>query len=138
MTGCAWSDLAREPTLDNRVCVATRHPASPGVSEHHPDPALNHRQDHTVKAPEAEGAEGVPATATKAVSRAGSVSPAGTVQVKGGASIVCSITLANGAGGCTLTAKRLIPGTYHLVAVYLGNGNYLPSASAAKTLTVVG
>jgi hypothetical protein len=75
---------------------------------------------------------------TASVSHAGSVYPSGTVEVKSGASIVCTITLANGAGSCTLTANRLIPGTYHLVAVYLGNANYLPSASAAKTLTVVG
>ena len=37
-----------------------------------------------------------------------------------------------------MTAKRLIPlpHGYHLVAVYLGDGHYLPSASAAKALTV--
>ena len=58
--------------------------------------------------------------------------------VKSGASIVCTISLSKGVGSCTLTAKRLIPlpHGYHLVAVYLGNGNYLPSASAAKALTV--
>jgi Big-like domain-containing protein len=73
---------------------------------------------------------------TASVSRVGSVYATGTVQVKSGTSVVCSFTLANGAGSCTLTAKRLVPRTYHLVAVYLGNGNYLTSTSAAKTLTV--
>ena len=75
---------------------------------------------------------------TASVSHVGSGYATGKVEVKSGASIVCTISLSKGVGSCTLTAKRLIPlpHGYHLVAVYLGNGNYLPSASAAKALTV--
>lgn len=73
---------------------------------------------------------------TASVSHTGSAAVTGTVQVKSGSSVVCAITLNHGVGSCTLTAKRLIPRTYHLVAVYPGNGDYLASTSPAKTLTV--
>jgi hypothetical protein len=61
--------------------------------------------------------------------------PAGTVTVKAGGTI-CSITLASGKGSCKLAARQLRPGTYHLIASYPGNHDFLGSASARKTLTV--
>ena len=63
--------------------------------------------------------------------------PTGRVTIKSGATTICAITLARGQGGCTLTARQLRAGTYHLVAAYPGSGDFTGSASAAKTLTVV-
>jgi Bacterial Ig-like domain (group 3) len=63
--------------------------------------------------------------------------PAGTVTVKAGATTVCAITLRAGAGSCTLSAKKLPPGTYRLTAAYAGSADFKGSASAAKTITVV-
>ena len=53
-----------------------------------------------------------------------------------GAVSVCVIRLVSGVGSCRLTSKKLKPGTYHLVARYPGNPNYLASASPNQTLTV--
>jgi len=61
--------------------------------------------------------------------------PTGTVTVKAGGTI-CSITLVSGKGSCKLAARQLRPGTYHLIASYPGNHDFLGSASARKTLTV--
>jgi hypothetical protein len=63
--------------------------------------------------------------------------PTGTVTVKAGSTTVCTITLTSGKGACTLTARELRPGTYHLIASYPANRDFLGSASAKKTLTVV-
>jgi hypothetical protein len=56
--------------------------------------------------------------------------------LKAGSTTVCLITVSSGHGTCTLSAKALKPGTYHLVASYPGNAIYLASASASKTLNV--
>jgi hypothetical protein len=63
--------------------------------------------------------------------------PGGKVTVKTGTITVCTISLASGKGSCTLTASKLRPGTYTLVAAYPGSGDFTGSASARKTLTVV-
>jgi hypothetical protein len=63
--------------------------------------------------------------------------PGGTVTIKTGTATVCTITLAAGKGSCTLTARKLRPGTYALVAAYPGGRDFTSSASAKKTLTVV-
>lgn len=47
--------------------------------------------------------------------------PAGTV--KAGTTTVCTIAPASGKGSCTLTATKLRPGTYTLVATYPGNSD---------------
>ena len=60
----------------------------------------------------------------------------GKITVKTGRITVCVITLKSGKGACTLTAKKLRPGTYTLIAAYLGNSNYATSVSAKSTLTV--
>lgn len=46
---------------------------------------------------------------TVSVSHAGSVYATGKVEVKSGSTVVCTITLNNGTGSCTLTARRLSP-----------------------------
>ena len=60
----------------------------------------------------------------------------GKVGVKAGRLTVCVITLKSGKGACTLTAKKLPPGTYTLTAHYLGSDNYATSVSAKSTLAV--
>jgi hypothetical protein len=62
--------------------------------------------------------------------------PGGRVTVKAGGAIVCVITLSGGKGSCTMTAKRLPPGTYSLVASYPGNTDFTASTSGKKPLTV--
>lgn len=62
--------------------------------------------------------------------------PAGLVTVKAGSATICTITLRGGKGTCTLSASKLRPGTYELVARYGGRSTYAASASAKKTLTV--
>ncbi|MCW2932175.1 MAG: hypothetical protein JWM19_3137 [Actinomycetia bacterium] len=74
---------------------------------------------------------------TVSVSRIRGVYPYGKVTVKAGSKTVCIITLRSGHGSCTLSAKALKAGTYHLVASYPGNAIYLASASASKPLKVV-
>jgi hypothetical protein len=73
---------------------------------------------------------------TVSVSHIRGVYPYGKVTVKAGSTTVCLITVNSGHGTCTLSAKALKPGTYHLVASYPGNAIYLASASASKTLKV--
>ena len=62
--------------------------------------------------------------------------PAGKVIIKTGKTTVCVITLKSGKGACTLTAKKLRPGSYTLIAAYPGSADYASSASAKKTLTI--
>jgi hypothetical protein len=63
--------------------------------------------------------------------------PTGTVRVKESSTQLCAFTLSSGKGSCTLSAKRLKAGTYHLVATYGGGTNFRGSTSAKETLTVV-
>ncbi len=63
--------------------------------------------------------------------------PAGKVTVRAGSATLCVITLRSGQGSCTLTARRLSPGTYHLTAAYPGSTDFDGYVSCAKTLTVV-
>jgi hypothetical protein len=70
------------------------------------------------------------------VTHVGDVYANGKVTVKAGSTTVCLITMSSGHGSCTLSAKALKAGTYHLVASYPGNAYYLASASASKTLNV--
>jgi hypothetical protein len=73
---------------------------------------------------------------TVTVSLRYSGTPGGKVTVKAGSTTICTISLASGKGSCTLTAKKLRAGTYHLIASYPGSADFRGSASAAKTLTV--
>jgi hypothetical protein len=62
--------------------------------------------------------------------------PGGKVTVTAGSATLCAITLAAGKGSCTLPARKLRPGRYHVSAVYGGSQVYARSASPVKTLTV--
>ena len=64
--------------------------------------------------------------------------PGGVVTVNAGNTAVCRITLKSGRGSCTLAARQLKPGAYHLVAVYGGAAAYLRSVSAHARLSVLG
>ena len=61
---------------------------------------------------------------------------AGTVTVRAGSAVVCVITLASGAGSCALTAGRLAPGSYRLIASYPGSTDFTASASQKQSLSV--
>lgn len=62
--------------------------------------------------------------------------PGGKVTVKAGSVKLCTITLKGGKGGCTLTAKKLHAGTYHLVASYPGSAMLAKSATGQVKLVV--
>jgi hypothetical protein len=62
--------------------------------------------------------------------------PGGRVTVGTRQGTLCVITLANGKGGCGLTAKKLPAGSYTAKASYTGGTTYARSATA-KNLTVV-
>ena len=62
--------------------------------------------------------------------------PTGTVTVKTSTTTLCTIRLSSSRGSCTLAAKRLNAGSYHIVAIY-GNTNFRGSTSAKLSLTVV-
>lgn len=63
--------------------------------------------------------------------------PAGTVSIKTGNAVVCTITLKSGKGSCTLSAKKLPVGTHNLTATYSGAAAYTASTAPEKTLKVV-
>jgi hypothetical protein len=63
--------------------------------------------------------------------------PGGTVKISGETTTLCTITLASGKGSCRISDKKLRAGTYHLVAVYGGNADFVKSTSAASTLKVL-
>jgi hypothetical protein len=63
--------------------------------------------------------------------------PAGKVTVEAGSAALCAITLRSGRGSCTLTARRLRPGTYRVTAAYHGSPDFARSVSRAKTVTVI-
>jgi Bacterial Ig-like domain (group 3) len=61
--------------------------------------------------------------------------PTGTVTIKAGSTVLCTIALNKGTGSCTLSAKRLRAGGYSLLARYGGSAAYAPS-SVSKGLTI--
>jgi hypothetical protein len=62
--------------------------------------------------------------------------PTGMVTVKKSTATLCTITLTNDHGACQLSATQLKPGTYHLIATYVGNNNLSSSTAPSKILTV--
>lgn len=60
----------------------------------------------------------------------------GTVSVAAGKTVLCKLKLSSGSASCTLTAKKLGPGSYHVTATYAGATYFAKSASAAKPLKV--
>jgi hypothetical protein len=63
--------------------------------------------------------------------------PGGVVAIKHGTTVLCKVTLSNGKGSCTLSARALAVGADHVFATYAGNGNFTGSSSAPKALTIV-
>lgn len=75
-------------------------------------------------------------TLTVTASSAAGGTPTGTVTVTGPTgSTPCTITLVNGTGTCTLTARQFPAGTDTLMATYGGDATYVP-ASGTTTVTV--
>jgi hypothetical protein len=63
--------------------------------------------------------------------------PAGSVTVSSGTTIVCEVSLSSsGTGSCALGAVALPPGTAELTASYAGNADFASSISAAESLAV--
>jgi hypothetical protein len=62
--------------------------------------------------------------------------PTGKVTVKASGSVLCVISLANAKGSCPLSAKKLAPGSYSLVADYAGSAEFAASASSRETVSV--
>jgi hypothetical protein len=91
---------------------------------------------HVSTSPVTYGAETAEAF-TVQVSGAGVV-PAGTVTVQEGTTMLCSVTLSAGSGGCALGANQLAAGTYAVKAVYTPSAaNVAGSASPAASLVVL-
>lgn len=67
---------------------------------------------------------------------ADSGTPAGSVVVKAGSGALCTITLAGGAGGCTVPARRFTPGRIALSTTYGGAPRFAASLTATTTFTV--
>ena len=74
-------------------------------------------------------------TVNAAVSAA-SGTPTGTVTVRSGTSLVCTITLANGQGSCTPSAAQFNAGTVSMAATYAGPAWFAASASPAVSFQV--
>jgi len=62
--------------------------------------------------------------------------PAGTVTIKSGKTVACTITLKARQGSCTVPATKFGPGTVSVTAFYGGGISFQTSQSAAQTFTV--
>ena len=121
-TSCAalvdsWGDLGYQGVIEREPVQATRTTLSASTSR----VTYGHEQSLRISV---------------AVS-AGVGLPFGTVLVDAGATAVHPILLGSGAGSYTLGSRQLKPGTYHLVARYVGNPYFQRSTSGQRTLTVV-
>jgi hypothetical protein len=75
---------------------------------------------------------------TASIGRVGNTTFSGSkITIKAGAITVCTVTIKNDSGNCTLSNTKLKKGSYTLVASFPGNADLLPS-SARKPLKVVG
>ena len=62
--------------------------------------------------------------------------PSGTVAVKESTATLCAIRLTSGKGSCSLAAKKLPAGIFHLIVTYGGSPDFAASTSLAQTLVV--
>jgi hypothetical protein len=62
--------------------------------------------------------------------------PSGRVTIRESGTTLCTITLPSGRGTCTLSPKKLKPGTYYPVATYGGSTNFKGSTSVKEVFTV--
>lgn len=60
----------------------------------------------------------------------------GSVAIHTNSLTLCSITLGGASDSCALSPSELSPGTYRVVATYHGSGNFKPSKSIPRMLTV--
>lgn len=75
---------------------------------------------------------------TASIGRVGNTTFSGSkITIKAGTTTVCTVTLRNDSGNCTLSNKKLKMGSYTLVASFPGNTDLLAS-SARKPLKVAG
>ena len=65
------------------------------------------------------------------------ITPTGTVTIKAGSTVLCTITLVNGRGSCSPPANALPAGHYVVVAYYSGDGTYSPAQSRPRQLEVI-
>jgi hypothetical protein len=63
--------------------------------------------------------------------------PTGTVTIKAGSTVLCTITLVNGHGSCSPPANALPAGHYVVVAYYSGDSTYSPAQSHPRQLEVI-
>jgi YVTN family beta-propeller protein len=77
-------------------------------------------------------------TANVAITSAGGgVIPSGSIAVKSGMTVVCTATITNGAGSCSLAATAVKPGSRSLTAYYTATTHFGASKSTAASFTVV-
>jgi Bacterial Ig-like domain (group 3) len=62
--------------------------------------------------------------------------PTGTVAIKSGNTVACTIALKAGAGSCTAPATKFGPGSIHVAAFYGGGISFQTSRSFAQAFTV--
>jgi hypothetical protein len=90
----------------------------------------------TVSAPTITYGNEQAANISVAVSSPYSGTPDGTVSVRAGSQVVCTITLASASGTCTLPPTGLPVGTAQVTASYNGSADFAASASAPASLAV--
>ena len=108
-------------TSAQQALTVTAEPTSTGLSLSTGTVKLGHEQSEHV---------------TVTVKPAFSGTAAGKVTITTGSTGICTITLVNGTGSCTLSASKLRPGKYTLTATYIATSRFAASTSAKKTLTV--
>jgi len=67
-------------------------------------------------------------------------SPTGTVTIKAGSTVLCTITLtaaSDGRGSCSPSANALPAGHYEVVAYYSGDSIYSPAQSHPRQLEII-
>ncbi len=72
----------------------------------------------------------------KTTAAGGGVIPTGTVTVKAGAKMLCTASLSNGTGNCSMGATTEKPGVYSITAKYTGTPRFASSTSGSSTLEV--
>jgi hypothetical protein len=90
----------------------------------------------TASAPKAFYGDEAVETLTATVASPSGGTPTGKVTVRSGSATVCSITLTNETGRCTLPVTALPSGTDQLTATYSGDVSYA-TATSTVTITVV-
>ena len=64
--------------------------------------------------------------------------PTGTVTIKAGSTVLCTIILVKGQGSCSPSANALPAGHDEVVAYYSGDSTYSPAQSRPRQLEVIG